>query len=181
MMLSRNRLLVVAVTALGVAGLALALLRPARLALNLEDDLAEWTPGGSEAWFVTVPPGTTANSPSAAALSEALLNGDPLPPGMTADHLGKVTRTITGVVIAGEHDLVITVLDDADDLLVASVSINGQRKATATREDGAIVEKNGKALATMSVLLPALYPYTVEVTWYANNGDVQKSALTWAD
>ena len=59
---------------------------------------------------------------------------------------------------------------------VAQALINDQVVATATRQNGGVVDRSGQALATLSVLLPA-GSATVEVDWTATNGEVSREVV----
>ena len=92
---------------------------------------------------------------------------------------GEVKGVLTGLAIAptGERQLVVTVVDDVPDVDSASVYVLGVLAATATRENGGVIERNGQAIATLGVLIPAGPPVQVEARWTSSSGVVRSAAV----
>ena len=62
---------------------------------------------------------------------------------------------------------------------VATISIDGQVVATATRENGSIVERSGKAIATLGAMLPDVL-HTTTIEWVSVDGTrTQTHTLGW--
>jgi hypothetical protein len=109
------------------------------------------------------------------ALAEHFMTGAPLPPGFTQlDNLGEVDGSFTGRVdfTTGKLQLVVTVLDDVEDLEEARLVVDGVLQATATRANGGVVERaDGDALATLLGWIPPVWSgYRVEVEWDLDPG-----------
>ncbi len=100
-----------------------------------------------------------------------------LPVGWTADNLGSVEGRDTGIRDAetGERLALVVVRDDIPDVDEAWLYLNGSVAFHATRSNGAVVNKNGKAVASLTVFLPAR-PYDLEVVWWSSGtGSKQQS------
>lgn len=115
------------------------------------------------------------------AVGDSLVLNTPLPSGFTlttAD--GKVTATITDSFFGppAEYSISITVLADSEDLYAAQLFLNDQVIFTASRVGGSIVDRNGKALATLTGLVPQTGPFAVKVVWEATDGQTREESVT---
>lgn len=111
------------------------------------------------------------------AMTSALVNGHAMPPGWQITSMeGKVHAVDTGMrlVPTGEQLWTVTVMDDSDDLEVATVSINGQVIETATRANGKVKDRSGMAIATMGVVVPPEgQSWQGKVEWTDSDGTVR--------
>lgn len=92
---------------------------------------------------------------------------------------GEVKGVLTGLAIepTAERQLVVTVVDDVPDLESASVFVSGVHAATATRQNGGVIDRNAQAIATLSVLIPAGNPVQVEARWTSSSGVVRSASV----
>lgn len=106
-----------------------------------------------------------------ADLMDRLHAGLPPPDGFTLNgNVGRVKATLTGMVLTtGEEQMVVTIINDADDLVSAQLEIGGAVVSVATLANGSIIERNGMAMAT----LPGLVSDSttdIEASWTSIDG-----------
>lgn len=110
----------------------------------------------------------------------AIASGTPVPPGFEiVDEGSRVTATLTGLILegTGERQVTVTVHAVSAEIDTATLLLNGQLTFSATRLNGAIVDRAGHALATMSVLIPPNPPFMVEVSWTDTLGFTRSHAF----
>lgn len=116
------------------------------------------------------------------ALCDATMKHTPLPPGFVLTKSdGKVTGMITGAMPGPppEYSINVTVYAPIEDVAQATLHLGDQVLFTATRANGAIVDRAGNALATLTGLVPEPGHFTVKVFWVGNNGQWHQEELTF--
>lgn len=131
-------------------------------------------------WAYTALPGATIQDRD--TFHHNLAFGGPLPSTMVLNSdQGAVKGTLTGLVLnpSGERQLTVTLIDDSNDVQIARVYLSGALVATATRQNGGIVDRAGKAIATLSVFIPpAGLNYSVQVGWDSSGGHTRNETVT---
>jgi hypothetical protein len=159
-MLKKPALFSLCVAALGVAAFAVFQGDPAELLLN------------RKAFSFTGP--TNPTSSQVAAFLEAKLNGTQLPSGWSVTGSeGQVQVVDTGLVLypSNERQWSVTVIDETADISTATIYLDDEDVYTATRANGGIVDRLGKGIATLPVLVPpASQAFELKATWTANDG-----------
>ena len=111
------------------------------------------------------------------ALNHAVAMNQAIPSNWQASpRVETVKATDSGFDVpgTGERAWSVTVYVPTDDISSATVFVNNQPQFTATRANGAIVDRAGMSLATLPVLVPpAGQSWTGKVQWIANNGTVR--------
>jgi hypothetical protein len=89
---------------------------------------------------------------------------------------GEVNAVLTGLALSpsGERQLIVTVVDDIPDLLSCSVELNGQVGPLATRANGGVIDRNGQAIGTISLLIPKVPPIEIIVRWTSSLGEMHE-------
>ena len=109
--------------------------------------------------------------PGRASLEAAvgsLYRNEPLPVGYSfIETRGKIEVTSTGLVDNSNQtaEVLISVLDDVDDLVFAEVYLNGVSMGTATHANGKVSDIGGSSVATLSVTVPVGGGYQLKVYW----------------
>lgn len=104
---------------------------------------------------------------------EAFNNGDPLPAGFAVTkRWGEVKTELSGFAdpATGDVHQVTTIIDRSVDLDTATLSVDGQVVVTATRQNGKIFDRSGKAVATLAGFVPSGYGHTIIVEWISSDG-----------
>ena len=103
---------------------------------------------------------------------DAMVRNEPLPPGFTlVDEGGRVTGGFVGSVsLVGQQRLVFTLIDDSSDVEVARLYVDKVLVQTATRQNGAITDRDGFATATMTTLAFPSLTSSVKVEWESATG-----------
>ena len=128
---------------------------------------------------------TSASPPTFAdlvALNDSMYLNTPPPPGFTLTKAdGVVTGTITGSLLGPppEYSISVTITTIPDELDTARLYLNDLVIFKANRDNGAIVEKGGKAIATLTGFVPQSGPFTLKVIWMALNGQTREESLTF--
>lgn len=135
-----------------------------------------------EANTFTYPAGSIPTVEAVTAYHTARLNGTTIPSGWAVGGTeGKVTVTDTGhiMVPSGERSWTASVVDDQADLDSAHIYINSQLVFSATRANGAIIDRNGMSIANLSALVPPVgQAWTGRIEWIAVNGHVRSYELS---
>lgn len=98
---------------------------------------------------------------------------------VAGDPQGKVTAVATGFRLSnGDHQVVITLQDESNDMMEAQVFVNGVLKKTATRANGGIIDSDGQAIATMAIYLNLVSFSTVDTYWTDTTGYQRFFAIT---
>ncbi|MBI3818604.1 MAG: hypothetical protein HY286_07940 [Planctomycetes bacterium] len=123
------------------------------------------------------------NSLSAQDLGNLAFNqmmGLSQPTGITlAEDKGHVEAVLTGRVNAvGEKQLIVTVTDDTADIDHVDLYLNTTLLFRATRTNGAIIDRLGFGIATMTVYVPASLPYSLDVRWVSNSNFENKETIS---
>jgi len=99
----------------------------------------------------------------------AVAAGKSPPPGWTVTGMeGKVSVVDTGSIVSATRERVwsVTLMDDTADLDTATVYLNSEPRFTATRANGAILDRSGMSVATLPLILPeAGTASTARVEW----------------
>jgi hypothetical protein len=123
-----------------------------------------------------------------AALTDSVALGTPPPSRFVLTSMeGRITGMITGELAGPPHEYSIQVLlvAPADSVSTATLYLGEQVLFTATilftatRNSGAVVDRNGQALATMTALVPASGHFTVRVVWVGTDGRTRQDGLTF--
>lgn len=128
----------------------------------------------NRAWSTTLPESYTEAERIAAITAH--LNSDPLPPGFSLiEDLGTATGVLTGLTaMTGEKQLVISCMDESEDLDHIDFYENGVLTVTATRANNMIRDVSGSAFATVSLMVGPTLPVTVEYRWFTPQGQQYK-------
>lgn len=117
------------------------------------------------------------------ALNEALLKNQPIPSVFTAtEDNGLVKGVRTGLLMAGppaEEQIVVTVVDDIDDIDTVSLWLGMSLLYEATRFNGGIVDRGVKSVATLPGFVPQSGPMTLTVRWISPTGVVNEEKLSF--
>ncbi len=160
-----------------VIGMALALLTMGGWAfLQLQNPTPKaWT---DREFGVLIP--SSASTDDIGAFAAAVANGSTLPVGFQiADEGVKISATLTGLIIeqTGERQLTVTIYAVSSEIDSAQLLVNGQVAFSASRQNGAVIDRSNHALATMTVFVPALPPYSVQAAWTGVDGAVRSNTL----
>ena len=122
------------------------------------------------------------SSSEVSAFLQATRDGSQLPDGWSITAFeGQVKAIDTGIVLqpSGERAWSVTVVDETADLSTATIYLDDVEVYTATRANGGIVDRGNMGVATLPVLLPPQdQPFSVEVSWVANDGTVRGSSVS---
>jgi hypothetical protein len=114
------------------------------------------------------------------ALTDALVNEGPVPPGFTRSrHVAhEIARTTGAIDWLGRHEIQVTVREGAEELDSVRLYLDDDLMSEATRVNGTIVECADEAEATLSFFLPWLPPFTVKLVMQGSDGRDEESSIT---
>ena len=132
----------------------------------------------SKGFDLTGPPNPTVQE--IAEMQNALEDGTPLPPGWAViESHGNFTAKLSGYIAAsGEHQLIVTLFDESNDLESAYLSVDGTVVFQASRSNGSIVVMGGSAIATLSAWILPAAGQTVRLEWEGFDGSSQHAQVT---
>jgi len=121
---------------------------------------------------LTPPAGCADPLEEGASASLAWRNGEPLPPGWAVSDWREVVGTLTGArdLLAGTVELVVTVEDDADELVAAELWLDGAPIASASRSGETVVDLPDRARATLRAWIPAHGAHEYRLRWWDVEG-----------
>jgi hypothetical protein len=114
-----------------------------------------------------------------AAMCDALVKGEPPPPGFVMSSFEHEIARTTGVIDwFGRHEVEVTATAPADRLQSARLYLDDALVSEATHENGGVVESTGEAKAALRFFLPWLAPYTVRLVKVGADGRELESSRT---
>jgi hypothetical protein len=117
-----------------------------------------------------------------AGLTDSVALGTPAPSRFVLTSMeGTITAMITGELAGPPHEysIHVSLAAPADSVSTATLYLGERVLFTATRNSGAVVDRNGQALATMTALVPASGRFTVRVVWVGTDGRTRHDSLTF--
>jgi hypothetical protein len=158
----------------GVIGIGVAAVLVAAARVQLGGPQGAQEVHRSEWYIVNGPPNATQQD--MADVNYKLTRGLSLPADWSkGETLGKVNARLTGLSdpATGDLHLVVSGMDNTDDMQSSEIYIGGQLISTANRANGQITDRSGFAILTQSAWVTPQLPITVTLKWYQDNGSVR--------
>jgi hypothetical protein len=160
------KLMLVAVAASGLSWAGYSFFRPPALPRTYH----------SSSCAFTAP--VDASEAERSAFMVAFAKNEPLPEGWSITNQTTIDAIDTGVVQpSGERLWIVTLEGNTSEVSNANAYVDSRYVFHATRENGAVVDQDGKSVATLPVLLPPPgEEWTAKVEWLDECGSVQTSS-----